>query len=190
MTPRVGLDADAVVAEAARIADADGLDAVTLSRLAAALGVRAPSLYAHVSGLADLRVRLAARGARELTDLLQHAVAGRAGRDALIALADAYRGYARAHPGTYAALQRAPSANQDEAASRLLELALAIMRGYGLSGEPAVHAARAVRSALHGFVALEANEGFGYPLSLDESFRQLVGVLDRGLSASGAGARA
>src|ERR1700751_4684481 len=105
--PRAGLDTDAVVDAAARLADADGLESVTLARLAAELGVRAPSLYAHVDGLEDLRRRLGARGARELADALGRAAAGRAGTEALVAVADAYRAYARAHPGSYAALQQA-----------------------------------------------------------------------------------
>ena len=46
---RAGLDGDAVVAAAAVLADAEGLEAVTLARLAADAGVRPPSLYAHVA---------------------------------------------------------------------------------------------------------------------------------------------
>ena len=105
--PRAGLDAEAVVTAAAAVADADGLPAVTLARLAGDLGVRPPSLYAHVGGLPDLRRRLAARGARELGATLRAAATGRARGEALEALAGAYRAYALAHPGTYAAAQRA-----------------------------------------------------------------------------------
>ena len=179
--PRAGLDAEAVVAAAAGLADADGLEALTLARLARRLGVRAPSLYAHVDGLPDLRRRLAARGVRELTAALQEAAAGRAGGDALTAVAAVYRAYARAHPGTYAALQRAPLL--DEPAAQLVGVVVAILRGYGLADEDAVHATRIVRAALHGFVSLEAEEGFRIPLELDETFARLVAVLDRGLSS-------
>jgi AcrR family transcriptional regulator len=185
--PRVGLDSDAVVAAAAALADAEGLRAVTLARLAGQLGVRAPSLYAHVDGLEDLRARLAARGARELTAELQAAVAGRAGGDALRALADAYREYAHHHPGTYAAVQRAPDRNDLDAsatAGRLVDVVLAVLRGYALDGEDAIHGARIVRAALHGFTALEAEQGFGLPLDLDESFGRLITTLDRGLGGS------
>jgi hypothetical protein len=56
------------------------------------------------------------------------------------------------------------------------------MRGYGLEGDDAIHAARAVRSALHGFVALEAGGGFGIPIDLDESYARMVAVLGRGLA--------
>lgn len=184
MTPRAGLDAQSVVDAAARVADAEGLESLTLTRLAGELGVRPPSLYAHVEGLADLRSRLARRGATQLAGLLQAAAAGRAGGDALSAIAEAYRSYARAHPGTYAALQRAPDANRHEASAALVEVVLAVLRGYGLGGEAAIHATRAIRAALHGFVLLEMSEGFGYPLSLEDSYRQLVTILDRGLTSS------
>src|SRR3954447_4163110 len=103
--PRIGLDSDAVVAAACALADAEGLEAVTLARVAAQLGVKSPSLYVHVDGLGGLRRRHAAPGAREPHSHLQAAVAGRSGRDALAALAAAYRAYARAHRGTYAATQ-------------------------------------------------------------------------------------
>ena len=182
---RAGLDTDAVVAAAAQLADADGLEAVTLARLAAILGVRSPSLYAHVDGLADLTRRLAVRGARELAARLQTAVAGRSRSDALRAMADAYRAYARAHPGTYGALQRAPARADAEAAGAaagVLEVVLAVLRGYGLEGDDAIHAARIIRAALHGFVALETGGGFGIPLDPDDSYARLVDVLDRGLS--------
>ncbi len=105
--PRAGLDSEAVVAAASEMADRDGLPALSLARLAGELGIRSPSLYAHVGGLEDLRRRIAIRGARELTADLQGAAAGVAGRDALAAVATAYRGFAVAHPGMYAALQPA-----------------------------------------------------------------------------------
>lgn len=181
--PRHGLDTEAVVDAAAALADAEGLEAVTLARLAARLGVRPPSLYSHVDGLDDLRRRVAASGARQLAGELQAAAAGRARGDALAAIADAYRAYARRHPGTYAALQRAPDDGPGEAAAAsVVDVVVAALRGYGLDGEDAIHAVRIVRAALHGFVALENDGGFGLPLARDESFGRLIAVLDRGLA--------
>jgi len=182
---RAGLDTDAVVAAAAQLADADGLEAVTLARLATTLGVRSPSLYAHVDGLADLTRRLAVRGARELAAELQKAIGGRSGSDALGAMADAYRAYARAHSGTYAALQRAPARDDADAAGAaagVVEVVLAVLRGYDLEGDDAIHATRIIRAALHGFVTLEIDGGFAIPLAIDDSYARLVDVLDHGLS--------
>ena len=182
--PRAGLDAAAVVDAAATLADADGLEALTLARLAGRLRIRTPSLYAHVGGLGDLRERLAARGASQLHAALAEAAAGRAGGDALRAVADAYRAFAHAHPGLYAAIQRAREGEESPAATAaadVLGVIVAVMRGYGLEGEDAIHAVRMVRSALHGFVALEAEGGFGMPISLDNTWERLVALLDRGL---------
>lgn len=176
--PRMGLDAASVVQAASELADSEGLGAVTLARLAQELGVRPPSLYAHVSGLEDLRGRLGALAARELAAVLGAAAAGRAGRDALEAIAHAYRGYAREHPGCYAALQ---PARQGPEAEAVVDVVAAVLRGYRLEGEPAIHAVRAIRAALHGFASLEAEGGFGMPLSVDESFDKLITVLHRGL---------
>jgi AcrR family transcriptional regulator len=186
--PRAGLSTASVVAAAAEIADADGLDALTLARLAATVGVRTPSLYNHVGSLDDVRRRVALVAVRELAETMRDAAVGRAGEDALIAVAAAYRDYARRHPGRYDATQRAPAAGDDEltvAAGVAVEVLLAILRGYGLEGDDAIHAARGVRSALHGFVALEAGGGFGLPVDLDESFARMVATLARGLRGSG-----
>lgn len=185
--PRAGLDAEAVVAAASALADAEGLEAVTLARLAGTLGVRAPSLYAHVDGLPGLRRRLAARGARELAAVLQAAVAGRAGGDALSAAGAAYRTYAREHPGTYAAAQRYLDHDDPEtlaAASQAVDVVVAVLRGYGLEQEDAIHAVRFVRAAFHGFVSLETEEGFRIPLDPDETFVRLLRVLDAGLRSA------
>lgn len=182
--PRAGLDADAVVAAAATLADADGLHQLTLARLAGALAIRTPSLYAHIAGLDDLRARLGARGARELAAALQPAAAGRAGGDALRAIARAYREYAHAHPGTYEAMQIVSDADEFQAAgAEVVGLIAAVLRGYAIEGEPAIHAVRAIRSALHGFVSLEREGGFGLPIDIDVSYATLVAMLDAGLAA-------
>jgi AcrR family transcriptional regulator len=176
------LDGEAVVTAAVALADADGLEAVTLAKVAAQLGVKSPSLYVHVDGLPGLRRRIADRGVRELTTRLQTAIAGRSGTDALAAFADAYRAYAREHPGIYAATQRTENLVDNEAAAAvLLDVVFAVLRGYALDADAAIHAARVIRSALHGFISLEAGGGFGIPLDLDESFNLLVATLDRGL---------
>jgi AcrR family transcriptional regulator len=180
--PRAGLDAETVVGAAAALADEDGLAQLTLARLAAGLGIRTPSLYAHVDGLGNLRARLGAPGARELAAQLQAAAAGRSGADALRAVAAAYRAYAHAHPGSYAAMQVASEREENQTAGvAVVGVILAVLDGYGAHGDRAIHHVRAIRSALHGFVSLEREGGFGMALSRDESFATLVEMIDAGL---------
>ena len=62
-----------------------------------------------------------------------------------------------------------------------MNVLVAVLDGYGLTGDDAIHATRAVRSALHGFAVLETGGGFGIKLDLDESFERMVDLLDRGL---------
>ena len=185
--PRMGLDPARVVDVAAGIADAEGLDAVTLARVAGDLGVRAPSLYNHVDGRPDLLRAIALRGVRELAAALREAAVGRSGADALIATARAYRAYATAHPGLYAATVAAPASADEEhlaAAAEAVDVLLAVMRAWGLEGDEAIHAVRAFRSAVHGFVTIEAGGGFGMAVDVDVSFDRLVGTLAGGLGES------
>ena len=64
--PRPGLSVDAVVERAIQLADADGIDAVTMRGLASGLGVAPMTLYAYVPG-----------GKAELLDLMLDAVLAR-----------------------------------------------------------------------------------------------------------------
>jgi AcrR family transcriptional regulator len=178
---RAGLNTAAVVEAAAVIADADGLGAVTLSTVAAKLGVRPPSLYSHVAGLPDLKRRVAILAAEELAAALTEAVGGRAAGDALRAAGRAYRGWALEHPGRHAAMQF--EAIRDEpAAERVVGALVSVMRGYALEGDAAIHALRGVRAAIYGFVTLEMGGGFGIPLDTGESYEWLLDLLDRGLA--------
>lgn len=52
--PRSSLDVDRIVTAAIRLADADGLPALSMRRVAAELGVGAMTLYTHVPGKAEL----------------------------------------------------------------------------------------------------------------------------------------
>ena len=96
------------------IADADGLEAVTLARVAAALGVRSPSLYNHVDGRDGLIRAIAARATRELADRAAPRRHRPRGRRRGRRRARAQRAYARAHPGRYAATVAAPAPGDTE----------------------------------------------------------------------------
>lgn len=175
--PRAGLTPDRVAEEAEAVADELGLDALSLATVATRLGVRLPSLYKHVAGAEALRVHVAVRAKRELATVLARASVGRSGKDALRAMSLAYRSWAVQHPGRYAAGLRAPDPGdtQDrEASAQLLGVVTDALHGYGLEGETAVDAVRALRAMLHGFVSLELAGGFGLPQSVDRSYERLV----------------
>ncbi|MFT7581217.1 MAG: AcrR family transcriptional regulator [Myxococcota bacterium] len=176
MTARKRLTKKDVVDAAVALVQAEGTSALTLSRVAAALGIKPPSLYNHISGLDALRRDVALRGAEELGQRLGAAAMGRAGRTALHAIAAEVRSYASNHPGLYelSAQARPDDGPFTEAAMRTIEPVLAILRGYNLHADDAIHAARTLRAAFHGFVSLERMGGFGLDVDVDASFDWLV----------------
>lgn len=184
----VGLSRERVVETAARLADEEGFEALSLAAVAKAFGVAVPSLYKHVENLETLRAEVALLSARELTDRMRRAAVGRARGEALRSLAHAYRDYVREHPGRYAATVRAVRVEDPLASQRLaaleeaLEVVFAVLRGYGIEGEDLVDAARALRSAMHGFSLLDAAGGFGIPRDVQRSFEAMVDALDLVLS--------
>lgn len=188
---RAGLTRQRLVEAAAAWIDDHGVPTLNLTALAKTVGVKTPSLYNHVDGLDDLRRELRNLGLRTLQAELQRAAVGRAGADALDAAARAYRAFAAARPGLYALTQDATitdDAVTDEAIERasaaVVGVVVDVLAGYDLRDDEAIHAARVVRSALHGFISLEMGGGFSLPVDVDASFARLVAMLDRGLSAA------
>jgi len=181
--PRAGLDRDVVAATAAAILD--GGSELSLARVASELGVKPPSLYSHVDGLEGLMRRVAIGAIDGLADACREAVMGVSGRAALVSLAAAYRRFASEHPGVYPLTQvaRPDDPEVDAASSRVLEPVMAVLSSWGLEGREAIHAARTIRSAIHGFSLLETSGGFGLDVDQDESFDWMIDVLVAGIDA-------
>lgn len=187
MSPRSNLTKEIVVREAADLLNSEGVDALSLNRLAEELGIRTPSLYNHIDGLPGLRRELSILNARNLAERLSDAAIGQSGPVAVMSIMQAYRSYIKEFTGLYLATLRAsgkqekvdPDLQKEEA--RSLKVAMAIMASFGLEGEDAIHAVRALRSLVHGFATLEVSGGFGIPLDLEESFVRLVDLFIAGL---------
>ncbi|MET9689658.1 TetR-like C-terminal domain-containing protein [Streptomyces sp. NPDC006514] len=161
---RVGLTPERLTLAGAELADEAGFDQVTLSALARRFDVKVASLYSHLKSSHELKTRIALLALEELADLVAAAVAGRAGKDALIAFANAYRDYARAHPGRYdaARLRLDPQTAAASAGVRHAQMTRAILRGYDLAEPDQTHAVRMLGSVFHGYVSLEAAGGFSH----------------------------
>jgi AcrR family transcriptional regulator len=179
--PRAGLTPERVIAQAATVADEVGLDRLTLAAVAQRCGVSLPGLYKHISGLEEARRGIAITGVREMTGVVATAAAGVSGPDALRAISAAYRGYALAHPGRYAASVIAPApgdAEHLEAAVQAAQVITAALKGYHLDGEDLIHAIRMWRAVCHGMATMESAGGFGLPESVDVTFGHLLSALD------------
>lgn len=182
---REPLDESKVIKIAARLADRDGLGALTLTSVARELGVRQPALYRHVDGFDGLLRSLGLLGREILADALVTAAVGVSRDDAVEAVGLAWRGVVRDHPGLYAATDRYPCAGDDElerAVERVVGILGRALAGYDLDDDHRVHAARTLRSAFHGFAHLEAGDGHPLSQDLDDSFHQMIELICSGIA--------
>lgn len=181
MGRKIGLTLEQVVEAATVIADRDGLETITLASLASMLGVRSPSLYNHVDGLAGLRRQLTFHASGLLATEMADSIEDLSGTDALHALAAQLRSFAHRHPGLYATFLPAPTPEEDP------DLAAALFEPVGVVGSvlgdmdidpmSMIPLIRALRASVHGFVDLELGGSFGLPDDIDESFRTTIDLV-------------
>ena len=178
---RAGLTPERLTRAGAELADEVGFDQVTVSALARRFDVKVASLYSHVRNSQDLRTRIALLALEELADRAADALAGRSGRDALVALANVYRDYAHEHPGRYAAAQFRldPETAAASAGVRHARMTRALLRGYDLAEPDQTHAVRLLGSVFHGYVSLEMGGGFSHSApDTQETWSRTLDALD------------
>ena len=91
-----------LVAAARHLLETEGVEAVTVRRLAAAVGMRGPSLYKHVPDKAAIEAALAIEGLTELAETVAAVPATFAD------VSRAYRAWVLAHPHLYRLINRYP----------------------------------------------------------------------------------
>ncbi len=168
-TVRTPLDRRRVLTAAIDFIDEHGLDALTMRRLGAHLGVEGMALYRHVTGREDLLdgvVELvidALYGDPEVYLAPQHGW-----QDYLQRLAHGVRRMAMAHPAVFPLVATRPPAapwvRPPLRSLRWLESFLDALTGHGFSDEAAVAAYRAYTSFLLGHLLLEVSQQ-GVPIS-------------------------
>lgn len=178
---RVGLTTERLVRAGAELADEIGFEQVTASELARRFDVKVASLYSHVKNSQDLKTRIALFALEEMAARAADAIAGRAGKDALVAFANVYRDYEREHPGRAAAarMRLDPETAVASAGVRHAQMTRAILRGYDLTEPDATHAVRLLGSVFHGYASLESAGGFSHSApDSEETWTRILDALD------------
>jgi TetR/AcrR family transcriptional regulator, tetracycline repressor protein len=148
---RAGLSRELVLAAARRIADAEGVDHLTMRRLAAELGVLPNALYTYVP---DKEALLDALIDDLLADIEADGPATGDWRDGLVRVMDSSRRLLLAHPQLVPVFLARPGLGPN--AARLGEITFGLLRRGGLEGERAVEAFRALLIYSLGFAAFQA----------------------------------
>ena len=152
---RAPVNRERALERAVAVADGEGLEAVTMRRLARELGVEAASLYHHVSGKDEILDGLVDMVSAEIelpsrTDGWRPAIRQRAHNT---------RAVLRRHPWAVALM--ASRTTPGPATLRLLDAGIGCFREGGFSVQAAAHAISAVDSYVHGFVLQEVYLPFG-----------------------------
>ncbi len=187
-SPAKTTDAE-IIAAAQKLVERHGRDGFSMKDIAAAVGIRAPSLYGRFADRAQILARVEIESWRQLeADLRRAAIAGDplAG---LAAQARAYRAFAKTHPEAYA-LMFDPQAARSEEGTRARASALAptlpgfvaLVGGGGAADDGrALRAARVLTPFLHGFVSMELVGAFRLGAGVDEAFEHGVKTILAGL---------
>lgn len=146
-----------IVRAALRLMDAEGLEAVTMRRVAHELGVEAMSLYHHVRDKEDLLGGAIEAVMAEFPVPEDHPD----WREAVRRTARAWRELLKAHPHVITLMAHRREPLLVPAVLRALEHAFAVLGRAGLPEAEAVSAFRALNSYIQGFVLAEVAHLFG-----------------------------
>lgn len=151
-----------------QLLEEEGLEALTMRRLAERVGIRAPSLYKHLPDKAALEAAIIATGFEEAAAAFEQAVdrAGEGAGDALVALAAAYRRFALEHPHLYRLMNNGPLPRAHLPPGLEGRTAAPLLRVAGSEAR-----ARAVWAFAHGMVMLELDQRFPPDADLDAAWR-------------------
>lgn len=178
---------DEIVTAGRKILESDGLDGLTMQRVADVVGVRAPSLYKRVRDRADLVRLIVEDVGRELTETLDAATGTGDPRRDLGALADAIRAFAHAQPEAYGLLfARLPEASQPDP-GRIASASRSVLRTAAALAGPdrELDAARTVVAWAHGFISMELAGAFHLGGDIDRAYAFGIDRLGAALARGG-----
>ncbi|WP_407357839.1 TetR/AcrR family transcriptional regulator [Microbacterium sp. LTA6] len=176
---------EALVSAIREISEREGVDAVTMSSVAAAVGVRAPSLYKRAANRHDL-LRLAADDAvAELTaDIAARAARTNDPREILAGTARALRALASRSPHITTLLFCAPAPQSGPSPDSLVPIMTDLLTAVSaIAPDDPLSAARTLTAWAYGFCTMEQNGGFRQGGDVDAAFERGLEIVLRGLAA-------
>lgn len=180
------VDLETIVNTAREMIEAVGVEQLSLGRLAAELGIKAPSLYRYVEGKDGLLQAVNTRTVERLFEAMNAALetAPADPVERLLALSQAYRAFAQDNPQTYAqAMTNTVDARRpDETYMVQLVLPLQAMMAEVAGEERSLPALRGLLALVHGFCLLEFAQQLRRGGDLDAAFSDSVRAYIRGWS--------
>ncbi|MEM7183567.1 MAG: WHG domain-containing protein [Spirochaetota bacterium] len=183
--PRQKVSQKLVFDTAEQISKDIGLAALNLKHIADRLNIKPPSLYKHIKNIEQISDELALRGYTGIIGKVQEVTVGVSGEIALLEFARAYRKFATMNPSLYEAMQPTHVnriTDIQARADQLLNIIFKILQPFKLKNNK-IHAVRALRSYIDGFVRIEILGGFGMDENVDASFDYGIRLWLKGIQA-------
>lgn len=182
-----GISKDLILAKAIEIIERTENPVISMKEIAEELQIKTPSLYNHVKSMNDLFIDVSRYAADKLKQAQLDAIREKHRDDALLALATAYRSFARGHKGLYKVttyLPSLPGEIRTQTAEMVAEPIFLVLSKYGLDQERAIHWQRILRSIINGFLTQEEAGFFQqYPVSIETSYQTALHCYLTGLRA-------
>lgn len=183
--PRQGLNKDAVTDAAIKLIEEKGIAAFSMNELARTLNIKTASLYAHVDGMDGLLTQIKLYTIRQIVEAENKAIEGKQRDMALFALTDAYRNYAKEHPGLYLLLMnnlQGDNSALEQAAEEFSSPIRTVLSQFGVSAKEQANYERVLRAMMHGFVSQEECGAFaGQGDNMNESYFLAVRIIAESL---------
>lgn len=174
----VQTDRESIIKTARDLIERDGLDHLSLSSVASALGIKAPSLYRHIKNKGALLHAVIEHTYQDLFKAYDEAIANSSDdpEEQLISLARAQHAFAHANPNTYMLSYEVKDQDVRADPNMLLERAIILQKIMArISGEErSLTALRGLLAIGHGFIILELNGQFQRGGDLSNAYEESI----------------
>jgi AcrR family transcriptional regulator len=175
-----------ILEHAEALIEQHGAEQMSLHQLAAALGVKTPSLYRYYAGKAELLRAMNLRTIQRLTGAMKAAAERASGSDAerVLQMGIAYRQFAHKQPKAYAlafgAIEPAARPDPELVAALAREIQAVVAPVSGDAGS--LTALRGLWALVHGFVMIELAGQFQRGGDLDAAYEAALQAYVRGIA--------
>lgn len=185
--PRIGLTKEKVIEAAAALIEEAGVADFSMRALADRLEVKTASLYNHVESMDMLMVGVCTYALELQRQQEMAAIADKTGDEAVFALANAYRSFAKSHRQLYLlTIATAVSCGEyalEPISQCIVEPFLTVLAHTTLTENEKIHWQRVLRGIVHGFVSQEDAGFFAHlPADVEESFHIAIQCYIDGLA--------
>ena len=186
--PRTGLTKQAIVDAAIQLIEEEGYSAFSMRELAKRLDVKAASLYNHVGSMDEVLAEVGAYAIGALNQMQFSAIEGVQKDAAIIALAMAYRKFAKERPALYEVIMSLHKTGKEvieKTAHPITAPFMQVLSDYPLGSEQIMHWQRVLRSIIHGFLSQEEAGYFcHFPIDSNRSYALAIQCYVDGLNAA------